>query len=233
MRSSVLTTGALALLTLLGSPALLGCDDSGSKPQVGDPSLYEPPIIHGEHPGGRAAPGSSASGSNASGSVRTLRPAVVSGVALAPVSLFDGKFQLLVPQTFRPMSDDAIRSRFPSGSRPDAMFESADGNVFIVVVLLTDPLIPSKVEAAFPAAKRALAATYPDCPTRIETLAVLDGRTWMRFDLDGDKRAMIAMTSLDGRQLRVETIFLEKPEQKWVDVTRKMWETAVIADGKN
>lgn len=233
MRSSVLTTGALALLTLLGSPALLGCDDSGNKPKVGDPSLYEPPIIRGEHPGGRAAPGSSASGSSASGSARTLRPAVVSGVALAPVSLFDGKLQLLVPQTFRPMSDDAIRSRFPSGSRPDAMFESADGNVFVVVVLLTDPLIPSKVEAAFPAAKRALAATYPDCPTRIETLAVLDGRTWMRFDLDGDKRAMIAMTSLDGRQLRVETIFLEKPEQKWVDVTRKMWETAVISDGKN
>ena len=228
MRSSVLTTGALALLTLLGSPALLGCDDSGNKPKVGDPSLYEPPIIHGEHPGGRAAPGSSASGS-----ARTLRPAVVSGVALAPVSLFDGKLQLLVPQTFRPMSEDAIRSRFPSGSKPDAMYESGDGNVFIVVVLLTDPLIPSKVEAAFPAAKRALAATYPDCPTRIETLAVLDGRTWMRFDLDGDKRAMIALTSLDGRQLRVETIFLEKPEQKWVDVTRKIWETAVIADGKN
>jgi hypothetical protein len=225
------------MMALLCAPGLLGCDESASKSKVGDPSLYEPPIIHGEHPGGRAASGSEASSSEASSSegsapARTLRPAVVSGVALAPVSLFDGKLQLLVPQTFRPMSEDVIRSRFPSGSKPDAMFESADGNVFIVVVLLTDPLIPSKVEAAFPAAKRALAATYPDCPTRIETLAVLDGRTWMRFDLDGDKRAMIAMTSLDGRQLRVETIFLEKPEQKWVDVTRKMWETAVIGDGK-
>ena len=228
MRSRLLTTGALASLAMIGSHALPGCDDSGGKPKVGDPSLYEPPIIHGEHPDGRAA-----SGTGKSEPARTLRPSVVSGIALAPVSLFDGKLQLLVPQTFQPMSEDSIRSRFPSGSKPDAMFESADGNVFIVVVLLTDPLIPSKVEAAFPAAKRALAATYPDCPARIETLAVVDGRTWMRFDLDGDKRAMIAMTSLDGRQLRVETIFLGKPEQKWVDAMKKMWETAVIADGKS
>ena len=54
----------------------------------------------------------------------------------------------------------------------------------------------------------------------------------MRFDLDGEKRAMIAMTSLDGRQLRIETIFLKKPEQKWVEVVRKMWETAVVSDAK-
>jgi hypothetical protein len=212
------------IVGLVLASSLFCCDDSPRKPKVGDPSLYEPPIV--QNGGSNASPSSSAE------PPRTLRPAVVSGIALAPQSLFGGKLRILVPQTFSQMSEASLAQRFPGSARPDAVFESADGNMFIVVALLTDPLIASRVEAEFPAAKRALAATYPDCPTRIETVAKVDGRAWMRFDLDGEKRAMIAMSSLDGRQLRIETIFIEKPEQKWIDAMRKMWETAVIADGK-
>lgn len=210
----------LALLALLW-----GCDESPRKRQMADPSLYEPPIVRNDAP--------MAEGKGDTGPARTLKPTVVSGIAMAPQALFDGKLRILVPQTFTKMSAADLSKRFSGSARPDAVFEGADGNVFIVVALLTDPLVPSKVESEFPAAKRALAATYPDCPNRTETLAVLDGRTWMRFDLDGEKRAMIAMTSLEGRQLRIETIFIEKPEQKWVDVIKKMWETALISDGKS
>lgn len=207
---------AAVLLTALLPVA---CGESSNQPPMSDPSLYEPKIVREKDAGKPAAP-------------RTLAPVVVSGVALAPTELYDGKLRILLPQTFRRLPAATVAERFKTGAKPDAMFQSPDESMFIVVALLPTPLLPAKVADAFPAAKRALAATYPDCPTRIETLVEVDGRNWMRFDLDGDKRAMIAMTSLDGRQLRIEAIFLKKPEQKWVDVVRKMWETAVVSDAK-
>jgi len=100
-----------------------------------------------------------------------------------------------------------------------------------VLAQLKDPLLPNQVKGAFENAKKGMLAAYPDCTKRLETIAEVDGRAWMRFDLDGEKRVMVAVTSLDGRTLRVEATFLSKPEPKLVDAVKKMWETAVIVDG--
>lgn len=216
---------------LLICAALQGCGESSGQPKVADPSLYEPRIV--SEPGGESRDAKTAGETKkpaASASARTLRPTVVSGVALAPTELYGGKLRLLVPQVFARLSAEEIGELFKGSARPDVVFRSPDGEMFIVVALLATPLLPDKVEASFPAAKKALATTYPDCPKRIEALRVVEGATWMHFDLDGEKRAMIAMTSLDRRQLRVEASFRAKPAQKWVDVVQKMWDTAIVAE---
>lgn len=212
---------AAALAALAALCALVGCGESSNQPKVSDPSLYEPPIVREEAPARTAAPSGP----------RTLRPAIVSGVALAPQSLFDGKLRILVPQTFTQMSDADIASLFKGAARPDVVFQSNDKQMFLVIAHLKEPMLPNQVKGAFENAKKGMLAAYPDCTKRSETLAEVDGRTWMRFDLDGEKRVMVAVTSLDGRMLRIEATFLSKPEPKLTDAVKKMWETAVIADG--
>jgi hypothetical protein len=213
---------AVAMLGLAAACALVGCGDSSGKPKVADPSLYEPPIVREDAPSRSPATGP-----------RTLKPTIVSGVAMAPQTLFDGKLRLLVPQSFTQMSDSDIASLFKGSARPDVVFQSADKQMFLVLAQLKDPLLPNQVKGAFENTKKGMLAAYPDCTKRSETLAEVDGRTWMRFDLDGEKRVMVAVTSLDGRALRVEATFLSKPEPKLTDAVKKMWETAVIADGKS
>ena len=210
-----------ACVGLAASLAILGCGESSNQPKVSDPSLYEPPIVRGDA-AERAAP---------SAGPRTLKPTIVSGVAMAPQTLFDGKLRMLVPQTFTQMSDADIASLFKGGARPDVVFQSNDKEMFLIVALLRDPLLPNQVKGAFESAKKGMLAAYPDCTKRSETLAEVDGRTWMRFDLDGEKRVMVAVTSLDGRTLRIEATFLSKPEPKLTDAVKKMWETAVVVDG--
>jgi hypothetical protein len=216
--------GAFAVATI-ASVALCcacGCGDSSAKQQVADPSLYEPKIV-------QAAPTKPAGAAHAP--PRTLKPATVSGVAMAPQSLFDGKLQILVPQTFTQMSESEIASLFKGAARPDVVFQSADKEMFLVIAQLKDPMLPDQVKGGFERAKKGMLAAYPDCTKRSETLAEVDGRTWMRFDLDGEKRVMVAVTSLDGRTLRIEASFVSKPAPKLTDAVKKMWETAVVADG--
>ena len=150
---------------------------------------------------------------------------------MAPRILLDDRLRLLVPQTFTEMPADRVAELFGSGARPDAVFQSADRKIFLVIALLSEPLLPDQVRGAFASTKKAMLAAYPDCTERSETLAEVDGRPWMRFDLDGAKRVMVAVTSLDGKTLRIEASFVEKPEQKWVDAIRRSWETAVLVDG--
>lgn len=207
-------TAAISFAALIG-----GCDDSGQT-QVSDPSLYEPKIVQGDAPAKKS-----------SAAPRALRPAIVSGVAMAPQTLFDGKLRILVPQTFTQMSDSEVAGLFKGGARPDVVFKSADEQMFLLIVLLKDPMLPQQVKGAFESAKKGMLTAYPDCTKRSETLAEVDGRTWMRFDLDGEKRVMAAVTSLDGRTLRIEATFVSKPDAKWTDAFKKMWETAVLVDG--
>jgi len=220
--------GAAALAALAAASLLAACDGSSNKPKVSDPSLYEPPIVRGESAEKAAAHDSSAAKPSAP---RVLKPAIVSGIAMAPQTLFGGKLRILVPQNFTQMPDAEVASLFKGGARPDVVFQSADKSMFLVIAQLKDPMLPGQVKGAFESAKKGMLAAYPDCTKRSETLAEVDGRTWMRFDLDGEKRVMVAVTSLDGRTLRVEASFIGKPEQKWTDAVRRMWETAVIVDG--
>jgi hypothetical protein len=220
MRNALLSVGhAVVLATVL---AATGCGESSSSPKVVDPALYEPPIVR---------EGEGRKPSSAKAELRTLKPAFVSGVAMAPRSLLDDKLRMLVPQTFTQMPADRVAELFGSGARPDAVFQSADRKVFLVVVLLRDPLLPDQVRGAFESTKKTMLAAYPDCTERSETILEVDGRPWMRFDLDGAKRVMVAVTSLDGKTLRIEASFVDKPEQKWVDAIRRSWETAVLVDG--
>jgi hypothetical protein len=211
---------AAAMLGVAVSSLLAACDDSTSSPKVSDPALYEPTIVREDSPPRKK-----------SSEPRSLRPTTVSGVAMAPQTLFDGKLRLLVPQNFTQMPEAEVASLFKGGARPDAVFQSADKKMFLLVALLKDPMLPDQVKGGFEATKKSMLAIYPECTKRIETLAELDGRTWMRFDLDGEKRVMAAVTSLDGRTLRIETTFVSKPDAKWTEAFKKMWETAVIVDG--
>lgn len=208
-----LATAGLAIACVL-----VGCGESETQPKVVDPSIYEPPIVREDTPRPKKA----------KSEPRTLKPTIVSGVAMAPQSLFDDKLRILVPQNFTQMSDAEIGSLFKGNARPDAVFQSADKQMFIVVALLKDPLIPDQVRNAFEGVKKGMLAAYPECDKRSETLAEVDGRTWMRFDLDGEKRVMVAVTSFEGRTLRIEASFVTKPEPKFTDAVKKMWETAVI-----
>lgn len=220
MRSALVRVGqAIALASALTTA---GCGDSSGSPKVVDPALYEPPIVR---------EGEVKKPSAAKSEPRTLRPAIVSGMAMAPQLLFDGKLRMLVPQTFTQMPEDRVAELFGSGARPDAVFQSADRKIFLVVALLKDPLLPDQVKGSFEATRKKMLAAYPDCTERNETIAEVDGRPWMRFDLDGEKRVMVAVTSLDGKTLRIEASFIDKPEQKWVDAIRKSWDTAVLVDG--
>ena len=211
---------AMATVGLAVACALVGCGESSTQPKVIDPSIYEPPIVREETPRRKKT----------AEEPRTLKPTIVSGVAMAPQTLLGGKLRILVPQTFTQMPDAEVASLFKGSARPDVVFQSADKQMFIIVAHLKDPLIPDQVGNAFDAAKKTMLALYPECTKRSETLAEVDGRTWMRFDLDGEKRVMVAVTSLAGRTLRIETTFLSKPEQKLTDAVKKMWETAVLSD---
>lgn len=212
--------GIASVLGLALAAALGACGESSTQPKVVDPALYEPTIVREDSPK-RKAPAEP----------RTLKPTIVSGVAMAPQTLFGGKLRLLVPQTFTQMPDAEVASLFKGAARPDVVFQSVDKEMFLVIAQLKDPLLPEQVKGAFENTKKGMLLAYPDCNKRVETLAEVDGRTWMRFDLDGDKRAMVAVTSLDGRTLRVETTFLSKPDAKWTEAFKKMWDTAVIVDG--
>jgi hypothetical protein len=212
---------AMATAGLAVACALVGCGESSTQPKVVDPAIHEPPIVREDSPARKKA----------TAGPRTLKPTIVSGVAMAPQTLFDGKLRILVPQTFTQMPESEVASLFKGSSRPDVVFQSVDKQMFIIVAHLKDPLLPDQVKGAFEGVKKGMLAAYPDSTSRSETLAEVDGRTWMRFDLDGEKRAMVAVTSLDGRTLRIETTFLSKPEPKLTDAVKKMWETAVIVDG--
>lgn len=213
--------GLAAMRATMLATMLASCGESSSSPKVSDPSLYEPTIVREDSPPRKKS----------ASEPRTLRPTTVAGVAMAPQTLLGGKLRLLVPQNFTQMPDSEVSSLFKGGARPDAVFQSADKQMFLLVALLKDPMLPDQVKGGFEATKKSMLAIYPECTKRIETLAEVDGRTWMRFDLDGDKRVMAAVTSLDGRTLRVETTFVSKPDAKWTEAFKKMWETAVLVDG--
>jgi len=170
--------------------------------------------------------------------VGLLALAAVSATAtpnLAKRALLDGKLSLLVPASFKHMSEEMLRVKYPSERRPTTVLTNPEGTVNVAVNHTQNSLRPAQLSEAHAAMDQMFRNMYPSAKWNQSEVVTINGRQFFVLDLrtpaiDTEIRNIMGGTSLDGRFLIITFNCTRELEPEWEAAGRRIIESASLPD---
>jgi len=145
----------------------------------------------------------------------------VSGIWLEPQTVLGGEIALLIPHGFDVMSDEMLRSKYPSEPRPTLVYSNDTGSVNIAINHTNDRMPPDRIAAFHTYIDTVFRRTYPSATWYRSEVTAINDRTWFVLDLrtpaiDTEVRNIMAATSLEDRLLLVSFNVTRELERDWL-----------------
>jgi hypothetical protein len=149
--------------------------------------------------------------------------------------ILDGRVSLLVPASFEPMSEEALRTKYPSQHRPAYVLTDATGAVNVAAGHSNFAVSPEQLVAAHKGIEQSVRSQVPTAVWHRSEVLSKNGRPYLLFahrspGLDDDVENIMYIASVDGRLLTISFNCPAKADQQWLQYGQAIIDSIVIAE---
>jgi hypothetical protein len=169
-----------------------------------------------------------------------LGVAVASAVAagaeeLARREILDSKVSLLVPTSFEVMSDERLRTKYPSAHRPAFVLTDATGAVNVAAGHSDFAISPEQLVAAHRGIEQSVRSQVPTAVWHRSEVLSKNGQPYLLLahrspGLDYDVENIMYVASVDGRLLTISFNCPAKDEQQWLQRGHAIIDSIEVAE---
>ncbi len=150
----------------------------------------------------------------------TLSETEVAGVRLVPRQVLNGRLELLVPESFAPLSAAALQAKYPQANRPETVFSDDSTGVNIAITYSPQKLQPSQLGDVHKVLDQTMRRAQPEAEWHDSRLLMIDDRQWAILDftaqaIDTRIRNQMFATATGGRLLIAAVNVTEQQESQW------------------
>ena len=156
-------------------------------------------------------------------------------VSLEERTVLGGQVSLLVPKSFKPMSEASLELKYPAEQRPTEVLSNEQGSVNLAFNYTQDALKPNEVAEAYPTIDELFRNLYPSARWNRSEVVSRGGRDYFVMDLwtpavDTEIRNVIIGTSAEGRFLLATFNVTRELEGAWGNVGEKIMSSLRVLD---
>lgn len=155
------------------------------------------------------------------------------GPALEERSVLGGKVVLLVPTTFKPMSEEMLRTKYPSERRPTLVYTNEAGSVNLALNYTRDRIPANQLAAFHKYMEGSFKKLYPSAEWFGSELRKINGREFFVMELrtpavDTEVRNIMLGTSLDDRLPLISFNVTKELEKEWLPTADRIIESVKV-----
>ena len=148
---------------------------------------------------------------------------------------YDGNVTLLLPVSFRPMSEEMLRLKYPNQRRPSIVYTDPTGAVNVALNHTNDRIPKDAVSEAHNVMEQSFRNLYPSATWNRSEVLVKNGRSYFIMDLrtpaiDTEVRNIMFGSSLDGRFLLVSFNCTRELEPYWEPYGQRIIESVTLRE---
>jgi hypothetical protein len=168
--------------------------------------------------------------------VFALASAVAAGAEeLARRELLDGRVSLLVPTSFELMSDEHLRTKYPSENRPAFVLTDASGLVNVAAGHTNFAISPEQLVAAHRGIEQSVRSQVPSAVWHRSEVLSKNGQPYLLLahrspGIDYDVENIMYVASVDGRLLTISFNCPANGEQQWLQHGQDIIDSIVVAE---
>jgi hypothetical protein len=154
-------------------------------------------------------------------------------LALAQQSVLDGRVSLLIPATFKPMSEEMLRTKYPSERRPTLVFTNERGTVNIALNHAKGHMPANQLAAFHASMEGSFKKLYPSAEWFRSEVRKINGRDFFVMELrtpaiDTEIRNIMLGTSLEDRLLLISFNVTTELEGEWLPTANRIIESVRV-----
>jgi hypothetical protein len=148
-------------------------------------------------------------------------------------SVLDGKVSLLIPQNFKPMSEEMLTTKYPSERRPTLVYTNEPGSVNLALNHTRNRMPASQLAAFHKSMEGNLKRLYPSAEWFRSEVRKIHGREFFIMELrtpaiDTEVRNIMLGTSLDDRLLLISFNVTKELEREWLATASRIIESVEV-----